>query len=135
MKPPPYAEREPSGVEWLGHVPAHWDVAPLKFHCDRFALYGANIPSEDYVPDGVRFIRTTDIDDFGNLQSGGVFIDPEQADGYVLADGDILFSRSGTIGRTFVYSSGRHPTSAYAGYLVRFVPSHRLNPNVCLLLY
>lgn len=128
MKLPPYPKYKPSGIDWLGDVPEHWDVVPLKHMCVRFALYGANIPGEEYTPDGVRFLRTTDIDDFGNLQPGGVFIDPEQAQGYVLLDGDILLSRSGTIGRAFVYSSRRHPKSAYAGYLVRFVPSARLNP-------
>jgi type I restriction enzyme, S subunit len=123
-----YPQYKESGIDWLGAVPAHWDVVPLKHRCIRSALYGANIPGEDYAPDGVRFLRTTDIDDFGRLQPGGVFIEPEQARGYVLDDGDILLSRSGTIGRAFVYSAQRDPKSAYAGYLVRFVPSSRLNP-------
>jgi len=78
----------------------------------------------------VRFLRTTDIDDLGNLQSGGVFIEPETAKDYLLSDGDILLSRSGTIGRAFVYSSQLHFPCAYAGYLVRFVPSPRLSAKL-----
>lgn len=124
-----YPKYKPSGVEWLGDVPEHWEIVPLKHLCVRSALYGANIAGEDYVQDGVRFLRTTDIDDFGQLQPGGVFIEPEQAQGYELSDGDLLLSRSGTIGRAFVYAARQHPKSAYAGYLVRFVPSSRLNPN------
>jgi type I restriction enzyme S subunit len=129
VKLAPYPRYKPSGVEWLGEVPENWVIVPLKHRCTRSALYGANIPAEDYAPVGVRFLRTTDIDEFGELQPGGVFIDPLQAEGYELCDGDILLSRSGTIGRAFVYSSTCHPKSAYAGYLVRFVPSERLNPT------
>jgi len=28
----PYPEYKPSGIEWLGDVPAHWGVQKLKFH-------------------------------------------------------------------------------------------------------
>jgi len=100
-----YPKYKPSGVAWLGDVPEHWEIVPLKHLCVRSALYGANIAGEDYVQDGVRFLRTTDIDDFGQLQPGGVFIEPEQAQGYELSDGDLLLSRSGTIGRAFVYAA------------------------------
>ncbi len=39
---------------------------------------------------------------------------------YLLRDGDFLISRSGTIGRAFVYSS-HNGLCSYAGYLVRFI--------------
>ena len=29
----PYPKLKPSGVEWLGDVPEHWEVAPVKRHC------------------------------------------------------------------------------------------------------
>ena len=29
----PYPKYKPSGVEWLGDVPEHWEVAPVKAHC------------------------------------------------------------------------------------------------------
>lgn len=127
MKYPSYPRTKPSGVEWFGNVPEHWAVVPFKHRCLRFAVYGANMSSDEYVSDGVRFLRTTDIDDFGQLQPVGVFIEPEQAREYLLNDQDILLSRSGTLGRAFIYSAERHPACAYAGYLVRFVPSPNLN--------
>jgi type I restriction enzyme S subunit len=127
VKLPAYPRYKPSGVEWLGDVPEHWTVVPFKHRCRRFAIYGANISSDEYVPDGVRFLRTTDIDELGQLQPEGVFIEPEQAREYLLNDQDILLSRSGTLGRAFVYRSKIHPACAYAGYLVRFVPNARLN--------
>ena len=30
MRLPPYSEYKPSGIEWLGEVPEHWDVKRLK---------------------------------------------------------------------------------------------------------
>ncbi|NLF42484.1 MAG: hypothetical protein GX587_07295 [Bacteroidales bacterium] len=41
----PYPKYKPSGVEWLGDVPEHWEVMPLKFVC-RFA-YGDSLSAED----------------------------------------------------------------------------------------
>lgn len=40
-----YPKYKPSGVEWLGDVPAHWEVKALKFVC-RFA-YGNSLAAEE----------------------------------------------------------------------------------------
>jgi len=117
----PNVRLKASGIPWLGDVPEHWEVRRLKQVCTRSALYGANIPASAYSKNGIRFLRTTDIRDDGSLKLGGVHISPESAAGYVLENGDLLISRSGTIGRSFVYDSARHGPCAYAGYLVRFV--------------
>lgn len=45
MKYPAYPKYKKSGVEWLGDVPEHWDVKPLKYIC-RFA-YGDSLAAED----------------------------------------------------------------------------------------
>ncbi|MEG4853538.1 restriction endonuclease subunit S [Microcoleus sp. B5-D4] len=117
----PYSTYKPSSVEWLGEIPLHWEVIRLKHICWRAANYGANKSSESYLEEGVRFLRTTDIDDFGNLSSdGAVFLEHSQVADYKLDDGDILISRSGTIGRSFLYSKDKHGECAFAGYLVRF---------------
>ncbi|QSJ19751.1 restriction endonuclease subunit S [Nostoc sp. UHCC 0702] len=117
----PYSTYKSSGLEWLGEIPLHWKVIRLKHICWRAANYGANESSENYLEEGVRFLRTTDIDDFGNLLSdNAVFLEPSKVTDYKLADGDILISRSGTIGRSFIYSKEKHGECAFAGYLVRF---------------
>lgn len=67
MNLPAYSRYKPSRVDWLGDVPDEWSVVPFKHRCHRFALYGANISAEEYVPDGIRFLRTSDIDDRGAL--------------------------------------------------------------------
>ena len=119
----PYPAYKPSGVEWLGDVPAHWAAPKLKHACSKSALYGANVPATAYQDKGVRFIRTTDIGEDGNLDPEGVYLPRELVVDYLLEDGDLLFSRSGTIGRSFHYRSSLHGPCAYAGYLVRFAPN------------
>ena len=57
---------------WLGEIPRHWEVRRLKTLCLRSALYGANVAAGSYSVSGVRFIRTTDITEEGELKDGGV---------------------------------------------------------------
>src|SRR3989338_5652954 len=45
MKAPTYLKYKPSGVEWLGDVPEHWEVKRLRYAC-RFA-YGDSLAAED----------------------------------------------------------------------------------------
>ena len=129
----PYPAVKDSGVPWLGEVPEHWNVKPLKRVCSRSALYGANVAATSYTATGVRFLRTTDITDDGQLKSAGVFVPEESVRDYMLADGDVLISRSGTIGRSFLYASKAHGSCAYAGYLVRFVPASDVLPKYVFL--
>ena len=109
-----------SGVEWLGQIPAHWEVKRLKHLLREPLQYGANEPSNHIDFDSPRYIRITDITEDGTLREDTFrSIPPEIAEPYLLAEGDLLFARSGaTVGKTFQY----HPTwgkAAYAGYLIR----------------
>lgn len=86
-------------------------------------MYGLNVPAEQYVDSGTRFLRTTDIGTNGTFNAaGGVYLHPDDVPSdYVLRDGDLLLSRSGTLGRALcVETSGEMTT--HAGYLVRFRP-------------
>lgn len=127
-----YSEYRPSGVAWLGDLPVHWEVKRLKHLCTRSALYGANESAESYQSEGVRFLRTSDIDDEGRLapaETSAVYLDPTRVTDYMLSDGDLLLSRSGTLGRSFIYNAEMHGPCAYAGYLVRFVLRKSLSPR------
>ena len=126
----PYPEYRDSGVEWLGAIPTQWGHSRLKHECWQSALYGANEPASSYVIDGVRFLRTSDINDSGQLcTEGAVFLPEATVCEYLLLDGDFLLSRSGTLGRSLHYESELHGPCAYAGYLVRFVPKPSLDPR------
>jgi len=117
-----YPEYKDSGVEWLGEIPRHWEITRLKHKCLKWGLYGANISASEYTTKGVRFLRTTDISNDGVLFEGkAVYIPEEKVSDYILQDKDLLISRSGTVGRCFLYEIDKQDKCAYAGYLVRYV--------------
>ena len=54
----PYPAYEDSGVEWLGEIPAHWEVKRL-WHLtpsDRRIMYGIVLPGPN-VEDGVPIVK------------------------------------------------------------------------------
>ena len=83
--------------------------------------YGSGASAIEY--DGiVRYVRITDINDKGELDSDSKSPD-KYDDKYLLNDGDILFARSGaTVGKTFRYSKVKYGKCIYAGYLIRLIP-------------
>jgi type I restriction enzyme S subunit len=115
----PYPAYRDSGVEWIGEVPEHWEVTKIKYVAAKAVDYGLNIGSDKYVADGIRFLRTTDIDDYGHINEDGVYLDNNNVDEeYLLEMGDLLISRSGTVGRGYVHETSKTLFS-FAGYLVR----------------
>ena len=93
----------------------------LKQICAISAEYGLNIQAENYVDDGVPIIRTSDFDDLGRLDlKNAKNVTAIDAHGKILKKGDILFSRSGTVGRCMVFNLDTPCT--FAAYLVRFRP-------------
>lgn len=93
----------------------------LKRLCAGPPQYGANVPAAEYETEGVRFIRTSDITASGQLRDdSGVFVDPSAVKDHLLRPGDLLLSRSGTLGRALLWTTDE--PAAFAGYLVRFAP-------------
>ncbi|MFZ1287701.1 MAG: restriction endonuclease subunit S [Candidatus Phosphoribacter sp.] len=85
--------------------------------------YGANEGAEFDNPDWPRYIRTTDVDSRGALRPETFrSLPPSVAAPYLLRDGDLLFTRSGSVGKSFLYHS-RWGAAAFAGYLIRLRPN------------
>lgn len=106
------------------------NLKQLKFFCELPPVYGLNVSADLYQTSGVRFIRTTDIGTNGQLadKMSGVFLNPEIVSSqYLLREGDLLLSRSGTLGRCLLV--GHTPQLlTHAGYLVRFRPNRCTYP-------
>ena len=85
-------------------------------------MYGANVSAKEGNKDvDYRYIRITDIDDDGNLNSDWKTAEKIE-EKYILKEGDILFARSGaTAGKTFMYEE-KFGKAIYAGYLIKFSP-------------
>ena len=64
----PTAPTKPSGIDWLGDIPAHWEVKPLKRCIDpgTSISYGIVQPGP-HVEDGVPFVQTTNISGTGDF--------------------------------------------------------------------
>lgn len=116
----PYPSYKPTGIDWLGNVPEHWEVKRLRFLLKDKLKYGANESSEESDHEQPRYVRITDIDEKGNLRPETFRSLPSEiAHEYILQDGDVLFARSGaTAGKTFLYRRD-WGECAYAGYLIR----------------
>lgn len=104
-----------------------WTKKKLGEVCVISGDYGLSVSSKPF--DGVRYIRITDITEYGELDDDKVsaLID-ENKKQEKLKDGDILFARTGaTVGKTLIYNE-RYGDCLFAGYLIRY----RLDKNIIL---
>lgn len=99
-----------SGVDWLGEVPAHWAVSPLKFLVEEKVAgpYGASLTKAMYTDSGYRVYGQQQVisNDFA---IGDYYISEEkfsEMQRYVVFPGDVLVSVMGTIGRVSVVPIG-----------------------------
>ncbi|WP_440056224.1 restriction endonuclease subunit S [Pseudoalteromonas sp. T1lg65] len=101
----PNARMKDSGVEWLGEIPEEWDVALIKYKCTE-VTDGAHISPE--TEDGEHyFVSIRDIKEGVINFSGALLTSPKSYDylvktGCMPFQGDILFSKDGTIGQTAI---------------------------------
>lgn len=122
MSFPRYPEYKDSGVEWLGEVPAHWDVAALKQFADKITD-GAHISPE--TENGVYpFVSTRDVADEcidleNCLRTSQSTYDYMVKTGCRPEVGDVLFSKDGTIGRTVVVKDDREFVVASSLIIIR----------------
>lgn len=103
----PQAPMKPSGIEWLGDVPAHWEVKQIKYISSRIS--SGKTPSggsETYVDQGITFLRSQNVYDEGLRLDAVAFI-TEAVDEAMsvsrVAPNDILLNITGaSIGRSCV---------------------------------
>jgi len=105
----------------LPKLPDGWRYLQLKDLLIRKPQYGLTAKSISERK-GVRYIRISDITDFGKLKFTDqkfVDIDKETFDNYRLEEDDVLIARSGSVGRIYLHE-GTHEPSVFASYLIRF---------------
>ena len=107
----PNAPMKDSGVEWLGEIPAHWEVKRLKYLVGKIG--SGKTPrggAERYLDDGVMLLRSQNVH-FGKLQLADVaFIDADtdaEMAGSRVGEGDVLLNITGaSLGRSCVARLG-----------------------------
>ena len=92
----PYPTYKPSGVEWLGDVPAHWEVRKLGQFGRLSKGYGGT--KEDEAPEGIPCVRYGDLyttHTFAILSSRSCIAAAKVEDYTPIKIGDVLFAASG----------------------------------------
>ncbi|PIB90507.1 restriction endonuclease subunit S [Caulobacter sp. FWC2] len=120
----PSAPMKDSGVEWLGEVPAHWEVCFLK---RAFSEVDYGISDSLDADDGVAVLR------MGNIQDGEIDLTDLKyvtsvEEALLLRPLDLLFNRTNSLDQIGKVGLLRQPPScplSFASYLVRL----RLNPS------
>lgn len=109
MTLPAYRKYRNSGVEWLGEIPSHWDVTPLKrvASVQTGIAKGKDMAGKQTIT--VPYLRVANVQD-GYLSLDDVAmieIEPEQLARYRLRAGDVLMNEGGDfdkLGRGAIWS-------------------------------
>lgn len=112
----PYSTYKPSGIDWIGDIPSHWEVKKLKFTVTKV---GSGVtPSGGaavYQTEGVPLLRSQNIH-FDGLRLNDVAyiskeVDASMSNSRVLA-GDVLLNiTGGSIGRCYFMSENFGPAN------------------------
>ena len=90
--------------------------------------YGANESAIDFKNGETRYIRITDINELGELKEYDKKSSQNTDESYLLQTGDILFARSGSVGKCYIHREDKVP-AIFAGYLIRYkLNKEKINP-------
>ena len=116
-----YDEYKDSGVEWIGKVPSHWEVVPLKF-TGAFGN-GLTYSPNDIVDDGVLVIRSSNIQNSELTFDDNVFV-ATVSKCLMVNKGDIIIcSRNGSatlVGKCAIVKEQINAT--FGAFMMRYVP-------------
>lgn len=138
----PNVEMKDSGVEWIGKIPVHWTVVPLKRLYDysagsavRVGPFGSAITEKDFVEDGVWVYNQRTVLD-NNFENNPACINENKANelrNFAITPGDILITTRGSIGKIAIV-----PENAHRGVLhpciIRFKINQKLQNKKLLKL-
>ena len=123
----PNVRLKPSGVEWLGDVPEHWEVMPVK-RAFISMDYGISESASD--SGAIRLLT------MGHLKDGQVIVPNDGGVDFVaphllLQKGDLLFNRTNSqelVGKVGLFIGHDTPVT-FASYLVRMRPHPSHEPE------
>ncbi len=118
----PTAKMKDSGVEWLGHVPEHWDVCKLSF---RYQVQlGKMLDEQRFTRSSlVPYLRNQDVqwDAIRTEDLPEMDIHPDESERYSAIAGDLLVCEGGDVGRCAIWRNS---------YPIGFQKAlHRLRPR------
>ncbi len=108
----PDVPMRPSGVEWLGETPEHWQVVALNKLTTKITNGYVGPTREIFLEEGVRYIQSLHIKNNQIVFKEDYFVAEEWSNGHaksILAEGDVLIVQTGDIGQV------AHVSSDFAG--------------------
>ena len=138
----PNVNLKPSGVEWLGDVPEHWEVVALRRvtleRCD--GPFGSGLKSSHYTEHGIRVVRLTNIGHAEFRNSNAAFISPmhyASLGDHSVKAGDVLIAGLGDerhpAGRACVAPAEILPAMVKADCFRFRLKENRINPKFAAL--
>ena len=131
----PNVKMKPSGVDWLGDVPEHWSVAPLRLRYDQ--CLGKMVDAKQYTgKNSVPYLRNIDVQwDFINTENLPVIdIAPHERERFFVRSGDLLVCEGGDVGRCAFWKGDISPC-AFQKALHRLRPLEPKRDNSRFLFY
>jgi type I restriction enzyme S subunit len=101
----PDAPMKPSGIEWLGDVPAHWEVSSLSSLITKITNGYVGPTRDILVDEGVRYLQSLHIKENQIRFDSPYYVSREWSDDHaksILQVGDVLIVQTGDIGQVAV---------------------------------
>ena len=118
----PGAALKPSGIDWLGDIPEHWEVKRLKYISPKVSVGIVVTPAAYYADDGVLAIRGLnvkpmcfDLTETRNISEDGHALHLKSE----LYEGDLVAVRTGDPGTTAVVSADLEGTNCVDPVIIR----------------
>ena len=133
----PSPRLKPSGVEWLGEVPEHWEVQRLR-DCGRIQTgpFGSQLHADEYISGGTPIINPANIAQGRLVPDDEGTITPAKASELVrhaFRAGDIAFGRRGEMARVALVLPSDLPALCGTGCLRVDPDRQRVEPSFLLL--
>jgi type I restriction enzyme S subunit len=106
-----------SGIEWLGQIPEHWDMVPLRYALSpcgdavKTGPFGSQLLSSEMVGGSIKVYNQRNVLD-RDFTSGENYITEDkyqELEAFSVFPGDILVTTRGTIGRCALFPDSAEP--------------------------
>lgn len=119
-----YETYKPSGIDWIGEVPEHWEIIRVKGNCYVKGRIGwQELRAEEFIDEGIHCVTGTDFNNqFVNWDTCyRVSLERYLIDDNIqLKEGDVLITKDGTIGKTAIVKNLPEKATLNSGiFLVR----------------
>ena len=107
----PDAPLRPSGIDWIGDIPAHWRISPIKHICrsEKYSIktgpFGSQLKGEDLKEEGdVRVYNQRNVidNDFSEVSNYVTATKAKDLESFYTLPNDLLVTSRGTIGKSAI---------------------------------